>query len=103
HSHLCSSMRLPTSRLTGHVPVRLATGAGGMIEKFFGLKAHGTNLRTEIVAGVTTFLTMAYIMFVNPKILAAAGMDPGAVFMATCLASALTTMLMGLYANIPVA
>ena len=51
----------------------------------------GTTVRREIVAGLTTFLTLAYIMFVNPKILAAAGMDQGAVFVATCLASALTT------------
>ena len=74
-----------------------------MLEKLFGLKAHGTTLRREMVAGATTFLTMAYIMFVNPKILAGAGLDPGAVFMATCLASAFATLLMGLYANLPVA
>jgi AGZA family xanthine/uracil permease-like MFS transporter len=60
-------------------------------------------MRREIVAGFTTFLTLAYIMFVNPKILGAAGLDQGAVFTATCLASALTTGLMGLYARLPVA
>ncbi len=60
-------------------------------------------VRREIVAGATTFLTMAYIVFVNPKILSAAGLDQGAVFTATCLASALTTALMGLYARLPVA
>ncbi len=74
-----------------------------MLERFFHLKTHGTSVRREIVAGATTFLTMAYIMFVNPKILAAAGLDPGAVFVATCVASALTTLLMGLYANLPIA
>jgi AGZA family xanthine/uracil permease-like MFS transporter len=74
-----------------------------MFERVFALKAHGTTVRRELVAGATTFLTMAYIMFVNPKILGAAGLDTGAVFVATCLASAATTLLMGLYANLPVA
>jgi len=63
----------------------------------------GTSVRREITAGATTFLTLAYIMFVNPKILGAAGMDEGAVFVATCLASAITTAIMGLYARLPVA
>ncbi len=74
-----------------------------MLEKLFGLKAQGVTPRNEIVAGATIFFTMAYILFVNPKILAAAGMDPGAVFMATALSAAFTTLLMGLYANLPVA
>ncbi len=74
-----------------------------MLENWFGLTAHGTSLRRELVAGATTFLTMAYIMFVNPKILAAGGLDPGAVFVATCLASAFACAVMGLYANLPVA
>ncbi len=74
-----------------------------MFERLFQLSAHGTTARREIVAGATTFLTMAYIMFVNPKILGAAGMDQGAVFVATCAATALTTLLMGLYANLPIA
>jgi len=74
-----------------------------MLETYFRLNAHGTSIRRELIAGATTFLTMAYILFVNPKILAAAGLDPGAVFVATCVASALTTLLMGLYANLPVA
>jgi adenine/guanine/hypoxanthine permease len=74
-----------------------------MLERFFGLEERGTTIRREIVAGATTFLTMAYIMVVNPKILAGTGMDQGAVFVATCLASALTTALMGLYAKLPVA
>ncbi|HWA03916.1 MAG TPA: NCS2 family permease [Rhizomicrobium sp.] len=63
----------------------------------------GAGMRREIAAGFTTFLTLAYIMFVNPRILAAAGMNEGAVFVATCLASAITTALMGFYARLPVA
>ncbi len=74
-----------------------------MLERLFGLQAHGTTARQEIVAGATTFLTMAYIMFVNPQILGRTGMDPGAVFVATCAVVAATTLLMGLYANLPVA
>src|ERR1700733_10010662 len=74
-----------------------------MFERFFALSAHGTSIRREMVAGATTFLTLAYIMFVKPKILGAAGLDQGAVFVATCAASALTTALMGLYARLPVA
>lgn len=74
-----------------------------MLDTYFKLTAHGTSVRTEIVAGVTTFLTLAYIMFVNPSILAEAGMDKGAVFVATCLAAAIGTLLMGLLANYPVA
>ncbi|MEI9993301.1 MAG: NCS2 family permease [Rhizomicrobium sp.] len=74
-----------------------------MFDRFFALQAHGTTVRREIVAGVTTFLTMAYIMFVNPRVLGTTGMDPHAVFLATCLASAAATLIMGLYANLPVA
>ncbi|MDE1940205.1 MAG: NCS2 family permease [Alphaproteobacteria bacterium] len=74
-----------------------------MFDAFFDLKAHGTTVQREFVAGATTFFTMAYIMFVNPMILSAAGMDKGAVFVATCLAAGLTTLLMGLYAKLPVA
>jgi len=73
------------------------------LERFFGLSAHGTNVRTEIIAGITTFLTMAYIIFVNPAILAEAGMDRGAVFVATCLAAAVGSAVMGLAANYPIA
>ena len=62
-----------------------------MLERYFGLAEHGTTVRREILAGCTTFLTMAYIIFVNPQILGEAGMDKGAVFVATCLASALAT------------
>jgi AGZA family xanthine/uracil permease-like MFS transporter len=74
-----------------------------VIERLFHLTGHGTTIRTEIVAGVTTFLTMAYIIFVQPSVLAAAGMDAGAVLVATCLASAAATLLMGLLANYPIA
>ena len=74
-----------------------------MLERYFALSAHGTNVRTEVIAGVTTFLTMAYIIFVNPDILAAAGMPKEAVFVATCLAAALGSAIMGLYANYPIA
>ncbi|WP_371861557.1 NCS2 family permease [Pseudoduganella armeniaca] len=73
-----------------------------MAEKLFGLKEAGTDVRTEVVAGVTTFLTMAYIIFVNPTILAEAGMPKDSVFVATCLAAALGTAIMGLYANYPI-
>ena len=74
-----------------------------MLETLFRLRENGTTARTEVVAGATTFLTMAYIVLVNPQILAAAGMDKGAVFVATCLASAFATMFMALYANYPLA
>ena len=74
-----------------------------MLEKYFGLKEQGTDIRTEFIAGLTTFLTMVYIVFVNPAILGKAGMDPGAVFVATCVAAAVSTMVMALYANYPIA
>ncbi|QIB49618.1 NCS2 family permease [Pseudomonas sp. OIL-1] len=74
-----------------------------MLEKLFQLKAHGTTVRTEILAGVTTFLTMAYIIFVNPMMMADAGIDPGAAFVATCLAAAIGSLIMGLWANYPIA
>jgi AGZA family xanthine/uracil permease-like MFS transporter len=74
-----------------------------MLEKLFQLKAHNTTLRTEVLAGITTFLTMAYILFVNPSILAETGMDHGAVFVATCLAAAIGSAIMGLVANYPIA
>ena len=73
------------------------------MNRFFQISAQGGSVRTELAAGVTTFLTMAYIMFVNPLILADAGMDKGAVFVATCLASAFATLIMALYANYPIA
>jgi AGZA family xanthine/uracil permease-like MFS transporter len=74
-----------------------------MLERTFALQEHGTTVRTELLAGLTTFMTMAYIIFVNPAILAEAGMDRGAVFVATCLAAAFGSAMMGLYANYPVA
>jgi len=73
------------------------------MEKFFGMKEKGTNVRTEMVAGLTTFFTMAYIMFVNPSILSASGMNWGGVFVATILATAVGTLVMGLFANVPYA
>jgi AGZA family xanthine/uracil permease-like MFS transporter len=73
------------------------------LDRYFRLAEHGTNVRTEFVASVTTFLTMAYIVFVNPQILASAGMDKGAVFVATCVAAALSSLVMGVFANYPIA
>ena len=75
----------------------------GLLDRLFQLSLNRTTILTEIVAGVTTYLTMAYIVFVNPLILADAGMDRGAVFLATCLASAFATLLMALLANFPLA
>lgn len=72
-----------------------------MLERIFQLTQHGTDVRRELLAGLTTFLTMAYITVVNPAILSDAGMDFGAVFVATCLAAALGSLIMGLYANYP--
>jgi AGZA family xanthine/uracil permease-like MFS transporter len=69
----------------------------------FKLQENGTTVRTELLAGLTTYVTMVYIAFVNPAILADAGMDRGAVFVATCLAAALGSALMGIYANFPIA
>ncbi len=74
-----------------------------MLERIFKLSPNETSVRTELLAGLTTFMTMAYIVFVNPAILADAGMDKGAVFVATCLAAAFGSALMGLWANYPVA
>lgn len=73
------------------------------MEKFFKLKENGTDVKTELMAGLTTFLTMAYILFVNPSILSAAGMDKNAVFAATIIAAAAGTLIMGLVANVPFA
>ncbi len=74
-----------------------------MLEKLFRLKEAGTNVRTEAVAGLTTFMAMAYIIFVQPAVLSQAGMDFGAVMVATCLSAFLATLIMGLYANYPIA
>jgi AGZA family xanthine/uracil permease-like MFS transporter len=74
-----------------------------MFENLFKLSENGTTVRIEVMAGLTTFLTMAYIIIVNPDIMSAAGMDKGALFVATCLAAALGCLIMGLYANYPIA
>nr|WP_219735011.1 NCS2 family permease [Pseudomonas chlororaphis] len=74
----------------------------GWLERIFKLRLHGTTVKTELIAGLTTFITMAYIIFVNPNIMADAGIDHGAAFVATCIAAALGCLLMGLYANWPV-
>ena len=74
-----------------------------MLNRLFKLKQAGTNIRTEIIGGITTFMTMSYIIFVQPAVLSQLGMDFGAVMMATCLASALATILMAFLANYPIA
>ena len=74
-----------------------------MLDSYFKLSENGVTVRIEVLAGITTFLTMAYILFVNPLILADAGMDRSSVFIATCLAAAVGSLIMGLYANYPVA
>lgn len=71
------------------------------LEKLFHLKENHTDVRTEVMAGITTFMTMAYILAVNPSILSASGMDSGAVFTATALASAIATLLMAALSNYP--
>ncbi len=73
-----------------------------VFDRWFQLRDHHTTVRTEIVAGATTFLTMAYIIFVQPVVLGAAGMDPGAVMVATCVASGVATLLMAALANYPI-
>jgi AGZA family xanthine/uracil permease-like MFS transporter len=77
--------------------------ASTLLDRYFGLSEQGTDVRTEFIAGVTTFLTMVYIVFVNPIILGKTGMDQGAVFVATCLAAAVSTLVMAFYANYPIA
>ncbi len=75
----------------------------GLLNRYFKLSAHNTNVPTEVIAGITTFMTMVYIVFVNPQILSAAGMDAQAVFVVTCLISAVGCIGMGLIANLPIA
>ena len=77
--------------------------SGGALERQFRLTENRTDLRTELLAGVTTFVTLAYILFVNPSILKDAGMPPEATFAATCIGSAFATLVMGFYANYPIA
>ncbi|MCX7780078.1 MAG: NCS2 family permease [Negativicutes bacterium] len=74
-----------------------------MLEKFFELSNRNTDVKTEVVAGITTFMTMAYILFVNPSILSAAGMDKNAVLLATALGAGIVTLMMGLFVNYPIA
>jgi AGZA family xanthine/uracil permease-like MFS transporter len=88
--------------ITGHDTAAQAP-ATSWTERVFKLKEHDTTVRTELVAGLTTFLTMAYIIFVNPSILGDAGMPKDAVFVATCLIAALGTGIMAFYANYPIA
>ena len=78
-------------------------GGSEMLEKFFRLKENKTDVRTEVVAGITTFMTMAYILAVNPNILSAAGMDANAVLIATALASFVGTICMAVFSNYPFA
>jgi AGZA family xanthine/uracil permease-like MFS transporter len=85
------------------IPSGKTPGEDHMLEKLFKLKEHGTDVKTEVIAGISTFLTMAYIIAVNPGILSNAGMDFGSVFVATCIAAAFGTAIMGLFANYPVA
>ena len=73
-----------------------------MLEKFFKLKENNTTIQTELIAGFTTFITMAYIIFVNPQMMSSAGMDQGASFVGTCIAASIACILMGLYANWPI-
>ena len=74
-----------------------------MLEKLFKLTANKTSVKTEVIAGVTTFMTMAYILFLNPNILSSTGMDKNAVFFATAISAGLITIAMGLVANFPIA
>src|SRR6202045_1208643 len=93
------------SRLRGEAMSQAAstTTTPPILDRLFGLSQSSSNVRTEFVAGLTTFLTMVYIVFVNPQILGNAGMDKGAVFVATCIAAAVSTLVMALYANYPIA
>ena len=72
------------------------------IKSYFQLDKYKTNIRTEFIAGLTTFISMSYILFVNPSVLGASGMNTGAVFTATALAAALGTAIMGIVANYPI-
>ncbi|WP_105103431.1 NCS2 family permease [Microbulbifer pacificus] len=80
----------------------MSSESAGILDRIFKLNEHQTTVKTELIAGLTTFFTMAYVIFVNPNVMAAAGMDHGAAFVATCIGAALACFLMGLYANWPV-
>ncbi len=84
------------------IPSSVNSANPGLLDRIFKLRQHETTIKTELVAGLTTFFTMAYVIFVNPNIMAAAGVDHGAAFVATCIGAALACFLMGLYANWPV-
>jgi len=83
-------------------PIENQTSGGSLLERFFKLSAHNTTVKTELMAGLTTFVTMSYIMFLNPIIMSKTGMPFDGLFLATCLGAAIATILMGLYANWPV-
>jgi len=89
--------------LLATVKERPERGLQEALIRYFKLEDHGTNIRTELIAGATTFLSMAYITVVNPSILSETGMDFGAVFVATCIAAAVGSLIMGVWANYPVA
>src|SRR5690606_2475833 len=99
----CASASNARSQASDSSPQSNNIRRHSMLEKLFKLQEHGTTVRTEVVAGLTTFLTMAYIIFVNPSILGDAGMPKDSVFVATCLIAALGTMIMAFYANYPIA
>jgi AGZA family xanthine/uracil permease-like MFS transporter len=84
-------------------PLTIIDRSDRFLDRRFDLAAHGTSVQTEVLAGVTTFMTMAYIVFVQPAVLGAAGMDFGSVLTATCLSTAIATLLMALLANYPIA
>ncbi|MDU3351520.1 MAG: NCS2 family permease, partial [Clostridium sp.] len=83
--------------------MRKETKTNQLIDRYFGITEKGSNIKREMLAGVTTFMTMAYILIVNPSILSQAGMDSGAVFTATAVSAIVSTLIMGLYAKLPFA
>ncbi len=99
---MLTSEQIPASTETAR-PVSHSNVKPSFLDRFFKLRENGTDVRTELLAGLTTFLTMAYIIFVNPSILGDAGIPKDSVFVATCVAAAIGTMIMGLYANYPMA
>lgn len=96
--HACS----PPSCLHRLPEIAVKQAQASVLQRMFKLREHDTSVRTELTAGLTTFVTMAYVIFVTPNMLAGTGMDHGAIFVATCLGSAVACLLMGLYANWPV-
>ena len=96
----CDGPKLRGDAMTDQTTLRASRT---FLDRYFGLTNTAPTCRTEFIAGLTTFLTMVYIVFVNPTILGNAGMDKGAVFVATCIAAAVSTLVMALYANYPIA